>query len=187
MRIGCYDAEIFTESRTDVPAPHRSLRREPLPRDLEPRQYGRIAEEHVTTEPQITGDSIGAWIRLALVEPCGPSGRFETSLRDLYVQAERLVVPPTWAHDDVLEVVCPTGTIEVPIEKQSGLAWIAAPHAGAGMYLPIALRLDNLDDGLAYLVQVYWTPWVGELARQESPLAQAVARLVERGWRIADE
>ncbi len=46
---------------------------------------------------------------------------------------------------------------------------------------------QNEDGGCRFELDIYWTPWVGELARPESPLAQAVGRLAARGWQHATD
>ena len=186
-RMGCYDREILTETSSAPPNEFRGLRCEPFPRDLEPRRYQHVSEELQEQVSRMSPDAIRAWIDRALARPCGPADRFETSLRNLYVQAARLVLPPHWATGTALALECYTGTIAVPIEQRSGLAWIAAPMAGYGLHMPLELHMDNVDDGLGFEIQIYWTPWVGELERPESALAQAVARLVVRGWQIAGQ
>ena len=184
VRLGCYDREIFTEGDASLPNAHHLLMREPLPAGVEIRPFYRVVE---SAAPFLSGDAVWTWVEGTLAQSCGEATRFETSLRDVYVHASRLTLPPRWGDGVQLPLECYTGTITVPIDYWGDGRWIAAPPAPYGLYQPIVLSLDNVDGGLRFKIHVYWSPWVGELGRPESPLAQAVARLVARGWQPASD
>lgn len=177
--VGC-DRETLAE--TDGPAePYQSLRVAPLPRDVEVHTIYRVIE---ATEPTLSGSVIATWLDRCLANAC-PDPASETSLGSLYVHASQVAIPGGWP-GDVVALDSNLGHIEVPVAHRDGGAWIDAPP-GHLLKQPIAVSISNALGWARFNIQIHWTAWVGELARPESSLAQAVARLVARGWQIANE
>ncbi|MEQ1737419.1 MAG: hypothetical protein ABL886_13570 [Rhodoglobus sp.] len=176
---GCHRETL---AETDGPAePYQSLRVEPRPDDVEIRPIYRVIE---TTAPTLSAPVIAAWLDRCLAQSC-PDPASETSLGSLYVHASQVAIPGGWP-GDVVPLDSTVGQIAVPVAHRGGGAWIDAPP-GHLLKQPIAVSISNALGWARFNIQIHWTPWVGELARPESPLAQAVARLVARGWQLATD
>jgi hypothetical protein len=174
---GCH-RETLVE--TDGPAePYQCLRVEPPPRDVEIRPIYRAIE---STAPMLSRSVIARWLDGCLAQPC-PDPASETSLGSLYVHASRVAIPSGWSGAQ-LPLDTNLGLLTVAVEHRDDGAWIDTPP-GHLLKQPIFVSISNAGGWARFNIQVHWTPWVGELARPESPLAQAVARLVARGWQIA--
>lgn len=178
LRVGCYDPEIFTEGTALPPQPFHLLVREPMPSDVEIGPWYRSLESHV---PSLTSASVQSWVNRARAQSCGENARLEISLRELGVRASSVLLPVGW-EDDVLFLECYAGTVRIPIERRGGTAWIPAPPKRYGLDQPVTLSISNYDGWVAFDIDVYWSPWVEELDRPESPLTMAIARLAARGW-----
>jgi hypothetical protein len=98
------------------------------------------------------------------------------------VRASRIPLSPRWTDGDHLSLECYAGIVRIPLERQGDTAWVAAPPKLPGIRQPVAISIENMDGWLRFSIDVHWSPWVEELDRPESPLAQGVARLAARGW-----
>jgi hypothetical protein len=117
-----------------------------------------------------------------LAQSCDDGARCETSLRELDVLASQVLLPAGWTDGDKLPLECYAGTARIPVERRGDVAWVAAPPVRYGVRQPLAISIQNYDGWLWFSINIYWSPWVEELDRPESPLAQGVARLAARGW-----
>ncbi|MEQ1737421.1 MAG: hypothetical protein ABL886_13580 [Rhodoglobus sp.] len=181
--VGCYDREIFTEGKTEPAQRFQLLARETLPPEIEVRpSYVGSVESRA---PSLSPDVVARWIDAAVAQPCGDPARFETSLRQLDLTIPRVPAPSDWAGVDVLTVECYAGAVEVPLSPSGAITWVGAPPIRFGLHPPFTVTIQNDDGACRFGLDIYWTPWVGELTRPESPMAQAVTRLVARGWEVA--
>jgi hypothetical protein len=181
-RIGCYDREIFTEGEAGPQTPFHLLVAEPRPADVRIDSiYASWVESHA---PSLSSNEVNSWLESALSQSCGDDERYQTSLRELVVLASRTCLPAAGTGES-LTVECYAGTIAIPLQRRSGSAWLAAPPAGYGLQQPVELSVENRGGYLRLVINIYWSPWAGELDRPNSPLAESVARLAARGWEPA--
>jgi hypothetical protein len=176
--LGCYDREIFHPAK-DAPSPFQMLVIEPRPAGVEIRPMYHSAESRVSA---LSAEAIEAWLHRALAQSCGDLSRYETTLCELEVRAAWVALPPGWTAGDELLLECYAGTVRVPIVHRADAAWVATAPERFGLPLPIRIALDNIDGSVRFMIHVYWSPWVGELTRPGSPLAEAIMRLEARGW-----
>lgn len=184
LRVGCYDGELFTEGAIRPPHPFHLLVREPRMAEVRVDPIYRAQETNVSS---VTCDAVRSWVDRALAQSCGDGARFETSLRELAVRASLVPLSPGWAVGDEMLLDCHAGTVRIPLERRGAAAWVPAPPVLHGIRQPVAISIENMDGWLRFSIDVYWSPWVEELERPESPLAQAIARLAARGWEPSSE
>ncbi len=179
IRLGCYDRETLGETDFDPPRPYHLLVREPRAADVTIDPTYRALE---TRLPAIDREAVAAFVEQVLSQTCGDPTRHETGLGELVVRASRTPLPPDWADSGVLSLDCYAGTVVIPVEHRDGQRWVAAPPARYLVHQPVALSVMNTVGWFRLAIDVYWSPWVGELARPGSPLFDGVARLEARGW-----
>jgi hypothetical protein len=186
VRVGCYDRETHSHTSIDrePPRPHHLLILEPRPTAVRISPIYRVLE---TSRSIIDRESVSAFADHILAQSCGETSRYETSLCELIVLASRTSLPQLWAATSALVLECYAGTVEIPIEYRNGAGWISTPPVEYLVPQPVGVSLLNADDLLRLTIDVYWSPWIGELARSGSPLADAVARLEARGWRRSSD
>jgi hypothetical protein len=183
LRVSYYDPEIFSAGEylvPNIPKPFHFLARERRPEGvtIEP-MYLRSIESHA---PSLIKDTVQSWMDGALAQPWSDGTRFVTSLRELDVRASTVLLPPGWTDGDQLSLECYAGTVRIPLERRGDNAWVAAPSMRYGLDQPVVIKLENCDGWLRFSIDIYWSPWVEELDRPESPLAKAIGRLAARGW-----
>lgn len=185
-RVGCYDREILTEGKARPESPFHLLVVEPRPAEVQIKPMYPSVESPATA---LSSHEVQSSIERALSQSCGDDERHQTSLRELDIRASRTRLPAGWTGEnpaaESLAVECYAGTIAIPLERRDGSAWLAAPPAGYGLQQPVELSVENRDGYLRLAIDIYWSPWAGELDRPSSPLAEAVARLAARGWQPA--
>lgn len=177
-RVGCYDREILTEGKARPENPFHLLVTEPRPAEVRIKPVYQSVESHA---PVLSSREVQSRLERALSQSCGDDERYQTSLRELDVRASRTRLPAAWTGES-LTVECYAGTIAIPLERRNGSAWLAAPPAGYGLQQPVDLSVENRDGYLRLAIDIYWSPWAGEIDRPTSPLAEAIARLAARGW-----
>lgn len=182
-RVGCYDRERFTEAAGRPAQPFHILVREPLPDEVSIRPTYRAIEQRA---PRLSQKVIDRWLAPVLAQPCGEPARFEPSLRELLLHELRVPAPVPLASAGVLALDCYAGTITIPLERDDGRVWISIPPARLGLPPPLTFTVENLDGGCQLSIDLYWSPWLDELTRPDSPLTRAIARLEARGWRPSD-
>jgi hypothetical protein len=180
-RVGCYDHETLTEGKARPENPFHLLVAEPRPTEVRIKPVYASVEAHAMV---LSTHEVQSRLERALSQSCGDDERYQTSLRELDVRASRTRLPEGWTGES-LAVECYAGTIAIPLERRDGGAWLAAPPAGYGLQQPVELSVENRDGYLRLAIDIYWSPWAGELDRSNSPLAEAVARLAARGWQPA--
>lgn len=180
LRASCVDRESFIQ-RSDVlpPRPCHLLVREPRPCAVSLDPTYRTIETGLTA---IEREAVAAFVRQVLSQSCGDSTRYETCLGGMEVLASRTLVPAGWAEGDASSLDCYAGTVAIPIEHQDGRAWTCAPPSRHKVPQPVGLSVTNAEDRFRLSIDVYWSPWVGELERAGSPLFEGIARLESRGW-----
>lgn len=183
LRVGCYDREIFTEGKLRPDQPFQLLVHEPRPAEVRIKPIYDSVESRV---PALSSHEVASWIERALSQSCGDDERYQMSLRELDVLASRVRLPGNEASDRLV-LDCYAGTVAIPMERRDGVAWVTAPPAGYGVQQPVELSLENRDGYLRFAIDIYWSPWVGEIDRPGSALAEAVARLTKRGWQPVSE
>jgi hypothetical protein len=179
LRLACYDRETLGEVDVDPPRPHHLLVRDPRAADVSIESTYRTIESKL---PAIGRESVVAFVEQVLPQACGDAIRHMTGVADLVVRASRIPLPRDWAGSDVLPLDCYAGTIVIPVEHRAGQDWVAAPPARYLLHQPVALSVMNAVGCYRLAIDVYWSPWVGEIVRPGSPLAEGIARLERRGW-----
>jgi len=185
VRVGCYDRETYTEaSELRPPQPYHLLVHEPRPSGVSiDRMYRSVESPQV----EVTRVVAGLWLDKILSQSCGDTGRYETSLREIDILASRTALPSGWSGEETLALECYAGTVTIPVQRGEGGGVVMAPPAGYVVRQPVVISIEN-DDGALYLtVEVYWSPWVGELMRSGGSLAKGVALLESRGWRQSSD
>ena len=180
-RVGCYNRETFSEGKPPPASPFHLLVAEPRPAEVRIQPAYASAASHAIV---LSSDAVQSTLERALSQSCGDDERCQTSLRELDVRASRTRLPQGWTGES-LAVECYAGTVAIPLERRNGAAWLAAPPAAYGLQQPVAVSVENWDGYLRFAINIYWSPWAGELDRPDSPLAEAVARLAARGWQPA--
>lgn len=180
VRLGCYDRDIYTEALDQrLPRPHHRVVLEPRPAEVSVEPMFRAIETPVAA---INRAATHAWLEENLAQPCGDRDRFEPSLRNIYILASLTALPPDWSDRETLALECSSGSATIPVRHHAGNDWIAAPPSRPVVHQPVVISLASDDDALNLTIEVYWSPWVGQLAIPESPISCGVARLEERGW-----
>lgn len=177
-RVGCYDREIFTEGKRRPTNPFHLLAVRPQPAEVRIKSIYNAVWSHARA---LSDREVQSWVERVLSQSCGEDDRYQISLRELDVRASRTCLPAGWAGEN-LALECYAGTIAIPLEPRDGAVWVAAPPAAYGLQQPVELSVENQDGYLRLAIDIYWSPWVGDIDRPNGPLAGAVARLAERGW-----
>jgi hypothetical protein len=180
LRLACYDRETLGEADVDPPRPYHLLVREPRAADVGIVPTYRALESSLVA---IDGESVATFAEQLLSQTCGDPMRYATGLGDLVVLASQTPLPPNWTHSDALWLDCYAGTVAVPVEYRDGQTWVAAPPSRYLIHQPVALSVMNTVGCYRLAIDVYWSPWVGELARPGTPLFEGIARLERRGWK----
>jgi hypothetical protein len=180
-RVGCYDHELLTEGKARPENPFHLLVVEPRPAEIRIQPIYQSVESRAAV---LSSDEVQSSVERVLSQSCGDDERYQTSLRELEVRASRTRLPEGWTGESLV-VECYAGTIAIPLERRDGGAWLAAPPAEYGLQQPVELSVENRDGYLRLAIDIHWSPWAGDLARPNSPLAEAVARLAARGWQPA--
>lgn len=142
--LGCYDREIVDRPPypPSPPGPYQILVSEQTPAVVEVDPIYRAVETRV---PLLSGDAVWSWIERGLAQSCGDPARYQTSLRNVYVRASRVALPPGWGADGVLPLECYAGTITIPIETRDDGPWVAALPVRHGLHQPIDITIENAD------------------------------------------
>lgn len=180
-RVGCYDREIFTEGKLRPTNPFHLLAVQPQPAGVRIKPIYHSVESHARA---LSSREVQSWVEHALSQSCGEDERYQISLRELDIRASRTCLPTGWASES-LALECYAGTIAIPLEPRDGTVWVATPPAAYGLQQPVELTVEHQDGYLRFAIDIYWSPWVGEIGRPHSPLADAVARLAARCWQPA--
>jgi hypothetical protein len=180
VRAGCCDPDTFTDiAEVNPPGAFQLLVREPRRTDLSMDPTYRAIE---TRAPRIDRETVTTLVARMLAEMCGDSRRYETALDELIIHASSIPLPPGWTDLDRLALECYAGEIAIPVEQRDGRLVVAAPPVQWLIPQPVAVALMRINDRLRITVDVFWSPWAGELDRPDSALAQGVARVRSRGW-----
>lgn len=181
VRVGCYDREILTEGKARPAYPFHLLVAEQRPADVQIKPIYQSLESHALV---LSRREIHSRLERALSQSCGADERYQPSLRELDIRASRTRLPAGWTAES-LTVECYAGTIAIALERRNGSAWLAAPPAGYGLQQPVEISVENRDGYLRFAIDIYWSPWAGEIDRPNSLLAESIARLAKRGWQRA--
>jgi len=181
VRVACYDREIYTETtELRLRQPYHLLVRKPRFADVSINQmYKEVVE---TSQAVISRTTTSSWIDKILSQSCGTAERYETSLREVDVLASRTLLPLEWGYSEALALECYAGIVTIRVQRCDGRGAVLAPPAGYIVRQPVVISIESIDDALRLTVNVYWSPWVGELTRPDSPLAKGIALLESRGW-----
>jgi hypothetical protein len=181
-RVGCYDPEVLGEALAapPLPSPHLFVVRDPLPAGVG--AEGGWTDPVVTRALRLDAASVERWLAAALDQRCAGE-QLETSLLELAVRSMAIALPPAWADEAPLLLDdAVANRIPIPVTRHGNTARVAGPVADRVMQPPLGIALANEYRELRLRVQVYWSPWAGEIARPDSELARAGARLEARGW-----